>query len=229
MSIKIKALSLGLFAMLAMGAFAAVNVGAKVDGHFVFGSEHAFVTGSVQKGTAHNLHFIAEDGSLMGCDVQQYIGTHKSIVKTTTEITVTPNWDQCYTTPEGTKFPVDENGCDLRFTARALPESNDATAHVACPLGKTIVFTHPNCETTVDPQTVGGAAGNGFTYTNKDVGVAGVSDWITMDVKVKVLTAYHGGICVFLGTNHTGTLEGSVTVTGFSNAAHTIRTNITAT
>lgn len=221
MGIKLKALGLGLIAMMAMCAFAAMNAGATVSGHFEFGSEHTFITGEEEE-----LHFVSEGGSKIGCLKSEYKGTHKSTSKTTTELTITPAWDECYTTPDGTKFGVHENGCDLVFFSRALPEANDATVTVTCPTAKKIVITHPNCDIEVGTQTVGGAAGNGVTYTTKTVENTHV---ITMDVKVKVAATYHNGICIFLGTNHTATMEGSVWVTGFSNAAHTIRTPITAT
>lgn len=223
MSIKLKALGLGLLAVVATSAFAVTNAGAIVSGHFVTGSEHTFVTGIAAKGTAHNLHFI-EGESEIGCDEQKYVGTHKG-TKTTTELTITPTWNNCYTTPNGAKFDVHENGCHLVFTSRALPAENDATVHVVCP-GAGITITHENCSITVDSQTIGGQIGNGVTYTNQGVSP---EEWITMDVNVKVASTYHNGLCVFLGTNHTAVMKGSVTVTGFSNAAHNVRTDITAT
>jgi len=223
MSIKLKALGLGLLAMVAMSAFAAMNAGATVSGHFVTGSEHTFITGIVQKGTTHDLHFVSEGGSEIGCDSSQYTGTHKSVSKTTTELTITPAWDQCYTTPDGTKFGVHENGCDLVFKSRAA--LGEATVNVNCASGKKIVITHPSCEISVPTQTVGGQLNNGVTYTNQNDGTS----WVTMDVKVNVAAEYHNGFCVFLGTNHTAVMEGAVTVTGFSNAAHSVRTSISAT
>lgn len=227
MSIKLKALGLGLLAMMAMSAFAAMNAGAKTDGHFVFGSNPTYVTGIHGSGTEHNLHFVAEDGSKIGCDHSTYSGKHEDATQTTTSLTITPNWTSCYTTPDGTKFDVHENECDLEFTSRA--GENDATVNIKCPTNKKIVITHPNCAISVGPQEVGGQAGNGVTYTNKDVEVEGKKDWVTMHVKVSFATQYHSGICVFLGTNHTAQMEGSVTVTGFADPSHTVRTNITAT
>jgi hypothetical protein len=235
MSIKLKALGLGLLAMLAVSAFAAVNAGANITGHFITGSEHTYVTGIQDPGTTDTVHFIADTGGKkIGCDKAIYTGTHKTEPlappNTTTELTITPEWDQCYTTPnEGesaeAKWNVDENGCDLIFRSVKEPETNDATVYVKCPENAAIVITHPNCTITVDTQTVGGAIGNGVTYTNKNDG----NPWITMDVKVKLNTTYHGGICIFLGTPHTATMEGAVTVTGFSNPQHTIRTGVSAT
>ena len=180
--------------MVAMSAFA-VNAGANTSGSFDFGSEHTFVTG-ILGGPPHELHFVNGE-SKIGCNHSTYSGTHKG-TKTTTELTIVPNWTECYTTPDGTKFDVHENGCHLQFTSRSLPD--DATVHVVCPPTKAIVITHPNCEITVTPQTLGGQPGNGVTYTNQDVGVAGKTDWVTMHVKVSMETQYHGGICVFLGT-----------------------------
>lgn len=223
MSIKLKALGLGLLAMMAMSAFAAMNAGATTSGHFITESNPTFVTGIHKQGTEHELHFISEAGDEIGCDHSTYSGKHEG-TKTTTSLTITPNWTDCYTTPDGTKFDVDENGCDLEFTSRANPATNDATVKINCP-SKRIEITHPNCNITVGTQEVGGAAGNGVTYTNKNDG----KPWITMNVDVTFAVEYHGGICIFLGTNHHARMEGDVTVTGYSNSAHTVRTGVEAT
>src|SRR6187549_186764 len=230
MSMKLKILGMAALATMAIGAFAAMNAGATVSGHFITGSEHTFVTGFHAKNSEHELHFISESGtSKIGCDVATYSGTNKASTKTATELTITPGWDQCYTTPkEGEpepKWGVDENECKLVFKSRSLPEANDATVTVTCPAGKSIKITHPSCEITVAPQTVGGSAGNGVTYTNKNDGTA----FVTMDVKVSLASTYHNGICVFLGTSHTSTMEGSVTIKGYSDSAHTTRTAVSAT
>jgi len=228
MSMKLKVLGLGLLAMMATGAFAVMNAGATNSGHFVTGSEHTFITGiqGAAGSKEHELHFISESGATkIGCDNSLYTGTHKG-TKTTTELTITPSWSNCYTTGSNeAKWDVHENGCTLVFTSRATPASNDATVDVKCPPSKAIEITHPNCLITVDPQTVGGAKENGVTYTNQGVSP---EKWITMDIKVSLATTYHGGVCVFLGTPHTSTMEGSVTVTGFSNSLHTVRTDIGA-
>lgn len=230
MSMKLKALGLGLLAMVATSAFAAMNASATTDGHFVVGSHSAFITGEHAKNTSHELHFRSEEGAeRLGCDVAQYTGTHTNDSKTpttTTSLTITPKWEQCYTTNSSTKFDIHENGCDFLFTARAA--GSDATVHVKCPNKQKITITHPSCDISIPEQTVGGVAGNGVTYTNIQ---EPTYDYVTMHVKVSKITAeYHNGICVFLGTHHEkAIMEGSVTVTGFSNADHSIRTNITAT
>lgn len=231
MSMKLKTLGLAALATMAIGAFAAMNAGATVSGHFTTVAEHTFVTGFHAKNSEHELHFVSESGaSKIGCDVATYSGTNQNSVKTATELTITPGWDKCYTTPKPGEsaeapWPVHENGCTLVFKSRQAPEANDATVTVACPAGNAIKITHPSCEITVHPQTVGGSPGNGVTYTNKNDGNA----WITMDVKVSLASTYHNGICVFLGTNHTSIMEGSVTILGYSNSTHTTRSGISAT
>jgi hypothetical protein len=47
-----------------------------------------------------------------------------------------------------------------------------------------------------------------------------------MDVNVKFNTTRHGGLCIFVPTNGTGTLKGSVTVTAFKDG---VQTNLTDT
>jgi len=226
MSIKLKALGLGLLAMMAVGAFAAMNAGATTNGEFLFGSNPTFVTGIQDKGTTDTVHFRSDlGGNTIGCDVAQYTGKHEGTLSTQS-LTITPAWSQCYTTTTAeAKWDVHENGCTLIFTSRKEPEKNDATVDVECPTGKAIVITHPDCEITIAKQTVGGAAGNGVTYTNK---TEPAPAWITMNVKVTLTTSYHKGLCTIFGTHHTDTMEGAVTVTGYSNAAHTTRTAISA-
>jgi hypothetical protein len=231
MSIKLKALGLGLIAMLAMGAFSVMNAGATSSGHFTVGSHSTIIKG--EEGD-HELHFRPENGTdneRIGCDVANYTGEHNTPVgkdTTTTELTITPAWSECYTTGSPTsKFQVDEGDCDLLFTSRALPEANDATVHVKCVTSPGILITHGStCTIRVPPQTVGGAAGNGVTYTTKTE--ANGTHWITLDVKVKVTSHYEAGFCVLLGTGHTSTMEGSVTVKGFDKATGN-QVSITAT
>lgn len=225
MSIKLKVLGLGLFAMMATSAFAVVNAGATTSGHFTTASSPTFVTGFHQdEPAAHELHFVSENGERIACEKRTYFGKHEG-TKTTESLTITPSWDQCYTTPKTDRWPVHENGCDLEFTSRAEPEKNDATVYIKCPTGKAIEITHPNCNITVATQEIGGEPGNGVTYTNENDGNA----WITMNVDVTFAVQYHGGICIFLGTNHHARMVGDVTVTGYSNSTHTTRTGISAT
>jgi hypothetical protein len=228
MSIKLKALGLGLLATMAMGAFAVMNAGATTGGHFTFGAHSVEIVGHESKNDeTHRVHFLAtggEPGDRIGCDKVEYKGTHTNTANTTTtELTVTPSWSECYTTGNpGTKFEVHENGCDLVFTVRQLPETNDNTVHLKCPAGvKGVTITHPSCDITVPPQTPTG----GVAY--KTVTENGVHQ-ITLESTAGLTTQYHSGICIFLGTNHTASMTGSVTVTGI-NTATGQPTSITAT
>ncbi len=221
MSLKLKAICLGIFATLAVGGFAAVNAGAEVGGHFVWdGDDHIEVRGT-ESGT-HRLHFKSHgsEGEI-GCEEASYHVTVDDPDTTLDYVDVTPTYKNCYTTPSGTKFAVHHDGCVYRFTV--TKNSGNATeqdVHLICPAGGAITITHPNCTITVGPQTVDDAV----TYTTS---FENGKHTITMDVNAKFQTTYHGGICIFLGTNQVGTLSGSVTVAGFNTAGNEV--NITAT
>ena len=218
MSTKLKILGLGLLAVLATGAFAVMNATAETGGHFTSEVHHTTIVGAEQVGTKHKLEFTV-DGNAITCTNASYHGT---ISATTVEsVTVAPNWDNCYTTPESTEFGVDENGCTFTFTiGREGQAAKHHTAHLVCPAGKNIEITHPNCNITVPPQTV-----SGVVY--KTVEEAG-KHAITMEVTAGGVTSYyHEKVCVFLGTNHTGEMHGSVTVWGEDTLGN--RVSITAT
>jgi hypothetical protein len=210
MSNKLKALSLGLIAAMAMSAMAVVNATAQTGGHFVSSASSTTITGS--EGGSHVLHFKSETGeagSEIGCDNDSYTG---SVTGTTvTEITITPSWSNCSTTGSpNTKFDIDERGCDFKFRV-GLNAAGHNTAEVACPATSAgFLITHPNCGIVVPPQTV-----TGVSYKNE-----GTPHQVTLTSTVKnIKTYYHSGICVFLGTTHSSEMIGSVTVKGTSGGA----------
>jgi hypothetical protein len=217
--LKLKVLGLGLLAMMATSAFAAMNASATGGGHFVSDAEHTIIKG-LDSGT-HRLHLEPDppDGSQTGCEVATYEGTATSA--TTTQIDVTPTYEQCRTTPDGTIFPITHNGCTYRFTVST--GGTFGTAHLICPAGNAIEIHHPNCTITVSPTNNQNLSGVHYTTA---VGPTGKHE-ITLDVDVTFQTTYHGGICIFLGTNKFGTLKGSSTVWGENTNQE--RVNITTT
>lgn len=213
MSIKLKTLGLGLFAMAAMGAFGVMNAGAAGGGTFDVGDGGETITVSEEPGTSHNLVFELDTGGIFDCTVSEYHGdTADGVVPS---ITVTPNYQECFTAGNETKFLIDENGCTFEFTVGANPEA-DNTVHV-CESGGPMIINHPNCELTVEEQTVG----DGVAWDH-DVGSEGVSytldeapngaDAITLDSTAVVEGEHHGGACQILGTEHTLEMRGSATV-----------------
>lgn len=201
MSIKLKALGLGLLAAMAMSAVAVMNAGAETGGHFTSSITHTEIDGT--ESGDHQLHFVKEGGAAgerIGCINDSYEGTITGT--TATEIEITPTWSTCSTTSEGaTHFEIHENGCKFVFT---VSKSAHSTAHLNCPTGNAIEITHPNCNITVPPQTV-----NGVAYPSDGAG------GITLESTVKgIESQYHGGICIFLGTTHKSEMNGSVTVVG---------------
>jgi hypothetical protein len=202
MSTKLKALGLGLFAMAAMGAFGVMNAVAEGGGHFNVGAGGTEITAFEGPGSEHNLEFEADTGGIVECDVSEYHGGTEE--GTVSSISVTPTYEECYTTGNETKFEVHDNNCEFEFTAVAGdPETEHNTVNV-CPGGGNITITHPNCEIEIGEQTVSGVVYKTITTNGKHA--------ITLESTTEVATKYEDGICRILGTNHTAEMFGSATV-----------------
>jgi hypothetical protein len=204
--------------MLAVSSFAAMTAGATAGGHFASEVAHTTIVGTEASG--HRLHLKGDFGEgQIGCNQASYSGTTTNT--TETAVSITPTYAECSTTGSSA-VTVTPNGCTYTFTVAAgTTSSTEQTAHVVCPAGKTIEIHHPNCTITVaGGQTVANAA----TYTPV---TENGKHAITMDVSAKFNSQYHGGICIFLGTAHTGELNGSVTVRGTDTAGNPV--GITAT
>jgi len=216
MSMKLKVLGLGLLAVMATSAFAVMNATAETGGHFTSDVHHTTIVGAEKEG--HKLEFTV-GSSAISCTSAEYHGT---ISATTVEsVTVAPNWENCYTTPESSEFGIDENGCDFTFTiGREGQAAKHHTVHLTCPTGETIEITHANCTIHVPPQTLTGVTYNTVTEAGKHA--------ITLESTVQnITTHYESGICIFLGTSQTGEMHGSATVWGEDTNGN--RVNITAT
>lgn len=210
MSMKLKALGLAVLAVTAVGAFAVVNASAKIAGHFTTTTHHTIIKGT-ENGPNHDLRFIGEDGSFITCTHASYEGAIPSPTTTTQSVEVTPTYKECSTSGTAPhNISVHHNGCKYRFDSAA--NAKHATVWVVCPAGSKIKITHPNCEISVPAQQLSGVTYTAETRPSNKKG-------ITIDVTVAGISAqYHNGLCVFLGTNHTFTMEGSATVWGVNTA-----------
>ena len=127
---NLKALGLLFVAALAMSAVAASGAQAEEGdpGTFTAGKTggepehtHSEIVGT-QVGTAHDNHFITEEGSV-NCTNSGVSYTGTTETGTETELTITPNYEECwtYTTvdPEtietGLPVTVKTTGCDYNF------------------------------------------------------------------------------------------------------------------
>lgn len=198
MSLKLKVLGLGLLAVMATSAFAAAHVSAETGGHFTVdahGTIHGFETAP-----NHVIHLVSASGSEIGCSTESYTGSISSL--TTTSVKITPLWDNCTTTNDGTVVTVTENGCYFEFTSGKTGQTHH-TAHFICPT-KSLEIIHPNCTIRVPGQTATGVTYDTITMDNKHA--------ITLNSTAKVTAHYEAGICIFLGTTQTSEMRGSVTV-----------------
>jgi hypothetical protein len=224
MSLKLKALGLGLLAAMAVSAVGVMNASATTGGHFVSDLAKTDIKGT-EEGT-HRFHFSETgDPAEIGCDVATYTG--QASATTVTSLTIAPKYETCYTTksePNTHEITVTTNECTFTFTvAPGAPATTEQTVHLLCPAGKKIEIHHPNCTISIHPQTPTGT----LTYTTA-TSAAGKHE-ITLDADVHFTITRHG-LCQFIKpTSGTGTLEGSATVRGFETSGAKSQVNITST
>lgn len=220
MSLKLKGLGLGMLAMLALGAVVVINASAKTGGHFVSDAVDGHTIVSQTSGAGiHQLSFVQHglEGAIV-CDEMSVTGT--AVGATVASEVGTPLFNKCHTAGSETPLGVHMNGCQTRITiAPGAEATTEQTNDIICPPEKTIVITHPNCTITIVPQTV-----TGITYTTT---LQNGKHAITADVNSQVSLQYHAGICIFTGTNHTGTFKGSTIIKAFDTNGEQV--NITAT
>lgn len=222
---QLKILTLALAAAMAVGGIAVLNASATVKGHFESDVEHTLLVGSeghnTSTGEAHTTEFHIDEGEGIVCSTASYSGT--TITKTTTEVTITPKYENCKTT-DGTAVTVTTHKCDYTFFSHGT--NAHGTVSVMCSSGEAIEIHHPNCTITVP-----GQAPNGLHMTqgaNYKTMLLNGKHALTVNVTLKAITAeYHGGICIFLGTNHTAEMTGAVTLAGTNTAGEAV--NITHT
>lgn len=212
---KLKALGLGLLAVMAVGAFAAANASATVSGHFTHDAlgGHAIVKGS---GNGEHRLKLEVDGRTptIECNVYSSEGTLTSATVTT--IAVEPAFANCQT--EGgsaNSVIVDTNGCEFVY------HSGGGTFSLQCPAGEELVITHPSCEVAMASQST-----KGVTYGTA-VSNPGNKHELTLSQSVTLTAQYEAGICVFLGTAHQLSITGSTTLAAFSTSGEQV--NLTAT
>ncbi|HYP55926.1 MAG TPA: hypothetical protein VEQ41_06460, partial [Solirubrobacterales bacterium] len=159
-----------------------------------------------------------DGGTPIDCTKVTDSGT--TTTSTATEVTIVPTFLECGTEGAGHNMTVDMNGCHYLVRIGKSAGGHN-TIQFVCPTGLSARLTHPNCTIAIPAQTPSG--GLSYTTTTENGKHA-----LTVDVTVSGITAhYEGGICVFLGTSHSATINGSVTIAGINTAGSPV--NITAT
>jgi hypothetical protein len=213
--LKLKILGLGVLAVMATSAFAAMNASATVSGHFTNEASdgHAAVTGT--ENATHFTEFISDAGSVIRCTKASYSGTVTQA--TVQSITITPKYDECETPGENpTPVTVTMNGCDYTFFSNA---TTHGTVAIDCGPNNSIEIHHPNCTMTVPAQVPGATITKGITYTTTVEGKHTLTANVTVE---EITTEYHGGICIFLGTNHKFKMIGSATISAENTAGQQV-------
>jgi hypothetical protein len=221
MSIKLKALGLGLLATMALAGFMAMNATAEVGGHFTSEATHTILKGTDETG-ANRTELRVTGLTGFVCDGPTYEGTANAT--TVESITITPTYASgtCHTREGSTgNTSVDVNGCQYTFTI-GTKSTGDNTVDLICPGEKKyIAVTHEGCEIRIPAVTkLKGVAYNTVVIAGKHA--------ITAKATVSGFEAnFEAGFCILLGTAHTGELIGSVNVQGFDTLNNPV--GITAT
>jgi hypothetical protein len=206
MSIKLKALGLGLLATMALAGFMAMNATAETGGHFTSEATHTIISGVDETGA--NQPEIKVPG-LTGiiCDGSSYSGTANAT--TVESVTMTPSYGACHTTGGATGSTlVDFNGCQYTFTIGKKSTADNTVDLICAGEKKYIALTHEGCEVRIPAANkLKGVAYNTTTIEGKHA--------ITLKITLAGFEAnFEAGFCILLGTAHTGELVGSVNVTG---------------
>jgi hypothetical protein len=224
MSIKLKALGLGLLAALAIGAVTVMNASAVTGGHFVAEVDNGTLKAS--ETPTHRLEFTVSgfNGSIV-CPQGTFNGALTA--KTFVGIQLTPLAKENCQTKAGTAgdTPVDFNGCGIELKIGKKAATHNTT-DIFCPGGKVIEVTHKNCTIKIPAK----AGLKGVVYTNV---LEGGKHTITIELTApakeeeEVEAYFEGGICTFLGTKHTMRITGSLTERAFDAGGKPV--HVTAT
>ena len=185
-------------------------------GSFDLGDDHTVING-FEGESEHFLEFTIASQPGIRCTQSVYEGT--SMQTNSSSITISPNWNKCYTTGSSeTEWSIDENGCTIQFTIGTKSEGHNV-ADLVCPT-EPLKLTHPQCTIHIPGQTVTGVAyGQVLESGEHSITLTATAENIT--------THFESGICQLLGTTQTAKMEGDVTVQGFNTAGEPV--DITAT
>lgn len=208
MKTKLTLLSLGLVAAAAGTMFTAASALATTPAgnHFVSHAteEHLIVKGTDAFGSNHAIEIHGDNDGKFACTDTTYHGTLSGPVATTTQsIQIRPHYTKCATTT-GAWGEVDIHvptacGTNVYEFKSGAP----GTLHINCKL----TITHVGCTIQIPTQTLSGA-----TYTAI---VEGGVQAIALDAAFTSMTAhYESGFCIFLGTNHSLSMTGSLVLWG---------------
>lgn len=218
MSIKLKALAMGLLAAVAATAIETASAETSATGHFT--SELPHITLQYSENETHRLELKIPGLTGIVCTTTTYHATLTTV--TEFQIRVTPTYAGCHTTGGvHSELEVAANECSFTLTAPNRESAKtENTVDYVCP-GTGIVIHHEGCEIELDP--LSGLKGIGYTTT-----VENNKHSITLTANVTGFTStFHAGFCVLLGTTHGGELVGSVTVKGINTTGEQV--GITAT
>lgn len=188
-------LYLGVLATVVGSATVSTGAWATTGGHFVMETEHAEIDAT--QSVSHGVEIVLHGSSEIVCNSVSLDGTTTN--STVTELLLTPSYSGCHTIGSESGVSINTNGCVYRFT---VARGTEQTLDLVCPAGKAVEISHPNCLVKVPPQNNLG----GVTYTTVTVDGKHAN---TVDWSIDINSNFESGICVFLGTNKTMTIEGT--------------------
>jgi hypothetical protein len=203
---SIKALGLGLLAVLAVSTAAAPAASANPFFHGEFAG--TFLTGA-QTGIVANV--LTTDLGEMKCNVVKFGGMQAPM--TTTTMTLKPNYEECQMAGENAVVTL--NGCRYTFHLEEQAEPIEARMGIECPAGEELEIDTPECTTTIPPQE----PRKEVTFTNEG---AGTTRAVVADLNVSgIHYVEHGAGCASQKqTTENGTYTGVITVKGEDSEEH---------
>jgi hypothetical protein len=213
MTRNLKTLGLALLATFAMSAVLASAASATND---VFRSESSPM---IFKGEQVSTAKFTLAGQAVECTTASYEATATGTLATEIK-TISPNLNGC--TFGGGEAPIHLNGCKLNFTGTTDVNGDAQVSIVDCNAEKSIEVTLKALQCIITLKAKGAADGNqvaeeGVRYTNDGAGATrGVLGDLTIKFKLSSTPEAgkgEGVTCASL-TNNTGTLDGTVTITG---------------
>jgi hypothetical protein len=207
---KLKVLGAGVLAVAAAGAVTVVDAPASTSGHFTAetAEHHVIVKGEETFPGNHNISFQRTvngqpSGEPWKCTRATYHGTLSGAAATTTQaVSVTPTYEKCSTAGVEPHNMTIHHPSSCGTNILQFTSGSPGTVHLLC----AITITHPNCTTTVPPQTLTGATYHTVTENNKHA--------LTVNVNLTTTVHFEAGFCVFLGTTQTLDAIGTITLWG---------------
>jgi hypothetical protein len=206
---KLRLLGVGVLAVVTVGAVAVVDASATTSGHFTTQSSdhHVVFRGTAIHPGTHTLTIQrtvngTASGSPIKCTHIHYFSTRTGwFVTLFPVIWFKPTYTDCSTEGESPHNVLIDVPGPCGENAYEMTSGGSGTVHANC----SITLTHPNCRIVLPAQTLSGVS---YSATTRNGRAA-----LTANLNLQGITGhFESGFCVFLGTNQTFHMQGSILI-----------------